>query len=253
MARPERNNVDYFPHDCTHGRKMYIIESKYGNDGYAVWFKLLEQIGLAEYHYLDLREETQLLYLSSLMKIDLKTFEDILNDLAKINAIHSQLYKQHKIIWSSKFIDSIEDAYSRRNNKCLQLQSLCNHLSIKLKQKRSKCKPTVDINPQSIGEDIKEEDIKLNNPFSEIFLPIWNKWKSYKKDEHKFKFKSIDTEQIAIDNLMIEAKGNEEMATKIIFQSIANGWKGFFKLKENGTDRKQELANALYKKFNPKG
>jgi hypothetical protein len=28
-----------------HGRKMYIIEEKFGNDGYATWFKLLEQLG----------------------------------------------------------------------------------------------------------------------------------------------------------------------------------------------------------------
>ena len=42
MARPERRNVDYFPHYLSEGKKMYLIEHKYGNDGYAVWFKVLE-------------------------------------------------------------------------------------------------------------------------------------------------------------------------------------------------------------------
>jgi hypothetical protein len=45
MAREQRRDVDYFPHECNHGRKMHIIESKYGNNGYAAWFKLLEELG----------------------------------------------------------------------------------------------------------------------------------------------------------------------------------------------------------------
>lgn len=28
MARPPRNNVDYFPHECIHGRKMFVIENE---------------------------------------------------------------------------------------------------------------------------------------------------------------------------------------------------------------------------------
>ena len=43
MARPERNNVDYFPFLCKEGKAMFYIEQKYGNDGYATWIKLLRQ------------------------------------------------------------------------------------------------------------------------------------------------------------------------------------------------------------------
>jgi hypothetical protein len=52
MAREQRRDVDYFPHECNHGRKMHIIESKYGNNGYAAWFKLLEELGKANNHYM---------------------------------------------------------------------------------------------------------------------------------------------------------------------------------------------------------
>ena len=114
MARPTKNTVDYFPHDCLHGRKMHIIETKYGNDGYAVWFKILEQLGLSENHYIDLREETQIMYLESILKIDEKLMWQILSDLAKLNAIDKDLYEEN-IIWSEKFTDSIMDAYKRRS------------------------------------------------------------------------------------------------------------------------------------------
>ena len=33
MARPERNNVDYFPFLCKEGKAMYYIEKKYKNKG----------------------------------------------------------------------------------------------------------------------------------------------------------------------------------------------------------------------------
>jgi len=61
MARPERRNVDYFPHPVKHGKKMFFIENKYGNDGYSSWFKILEQLGDADDHYLDLEDQSQLM------------------------------------------------------------------------------------------------------------------------------------------------------------------------------------------------
>ena len=57
MARPESNTVDYFPHPTNQGRKMRYMRSKYGNDGYAVWYCLLEQLGNAPNHFLDLSDE----------------------------------------------------------------------------------------------------------------------------------------------------------------------------------------------------
>lgn len=164
MARPSRNNIDYFPHECVHGRKMFVIESKYGNDGYAVWFKLLERLGDTDNHYLNLSDETELMYLASLMKVDENKFKNILNDLAKLGAIDKELYEENKIIWSQKFYESIQDAYNKRNNKCLDRNSLI-LLLISLgirKPNKSSTKPdkstqSSDINPQSKEEEIKEK------------------------------------------------------------------------------------------------
>ena len=51
--RPKKAIVDYFPHFVSHGKTMFTIEMKYGNDGYAFWFKLLEILGSTENHYID--------------------------------------------------------------------------------------------------------------------------------------------------------------------------------------------------------
>lgn len=114
MAREQRKDVDYFPHDCMHGRKMHIIESKYGNDGYATWFKILEQLGKANNHYLDVSDDSVLMFLASVCKIDEERMISILNDLSKLGAIDKYLFENYKVIWSKKFNDSIADAYRKR-------------------------------------------------------------------------------------------------------------------------------------------
>lgn len=134
MAREQRKDVDYFPHDCVHGRKMHIIESKYGNDGYATWFKLLEQLGKANNHYLDISDETQIMWLTSIFRISEETTISILNDLAKLEAIDRYLYENHKIIFSQKFTDSITDAYRKRKNKIIEYSDILNELGIKTVQ-----------------------------------------------------------------------------------------------------------------------
>lgn len=75
------------------------------------------------------------------------------------------------------------------------------------------------------------EKLDLKIPFSESFTDHWIKWKDFKKKEHRFFFKSVHSEQEALNVLVKLSDGIEETAIDIIQQSIANGWKGLFALK----------------------
>lgn len=83
-----------------------------------------------------------------------------------------------------------------------------------------------------------EKKLELIHPFSEKFLDQWYTWKAYKKKEFKFLFKSIESEQEAINELINLSDKDESIAIQIIKKSMASGWKGFFKLKNNGADTK---------------
>ena len=131
MARGQRKDVDYFPHECNHGRKMSIIEAKYGNDGYATWFKLLELLGKANNHYISIADDTTLMFLSSVFRLDENKTLLILNDLSKLGAINSFLYENHKVIWSEKFVESIKDAYRQRAAVVFQYSDVLTHLGLK--------------------------------------------------------------------------------------------------------------------------
>lgn len=102
------------------------------------------------------------------------------------------------------------------------------------------------------GDTRFDKKLILENPFSEKFLDDWITWKNYKKTEFRFLFKSIESEQAALNDLVDKAGGIEDTAKKIIHQSMANGWKGLFALKENGqSDSKNGKAKPGAKATNP--
>lgn len=83
------------------------------------------------------------------------------------------------------------------------------------------------------------------NPFSEAFEPTWKLWKDFRWDEHKFKYKGVISEQMALKRLVTLTEGDEEKAIRIIEQSISRGWMDFYELKQpnpNGRTRKKTSA-----------
>ncbi len=86
---------------------------------------------------------------------------------------------------------------------------------------------------KTIQQDFTEQ--KVIYPFdSEYFIEQWGLWKDYKKTEFNFRFKSTQSEQAQLTQLSNLSNTNEQTAIAIIHQSMANGWKGFFELKNNG-------------------
>lgn len=160
MARPERNNVDYFPFYCEEGNKMFYIEETYGNDGFATFIKLLRELAKTNYHYLDLSKPTTIMFLSAKCKVSKETLLAIIKDLVELGKFDSFLWHENSIIWCQNFVDSIQDAYSRRNNNCITYDGLLQHLISLGIHKPSFCDKKEYSNTQSIVEYIKEEEIK---------------------------------------------------------------------------------------------
>jgi hypothetical protein len=114
MARPKTQTVDYFPHSCNNGKTIFILEQKFGNNGYAFWFKLLERLGKTEGHYLNLTDDVEFLFLCSITRLESDNCIEILDLLASIEAIDKELWQTNKTVWCQHFVDGLEDLYSRR-------------------------------------------------------------------------------------------------------------------------------------------
>jgi hypothetical protein len=72
--------------------------------------------------------------------------------------------------------------------------------------------------------------IKISFIGNEI-VEYWDLWKDYKNKQFKFKYKTVQSEQAAFDDLVRLSEKNCNNAIEIIKQSMANGWKGLFELK----------------------
>lgn len=95
----------------------------------------------------------------------------------------------------------------------------------------------------SINKKEKEEQ-ELIFPFeSHEFLSYWNDWINYKSEEHKFHYKTVVSKQAALMKINKLSGGDEKTAIKIINESMANGWKGFFKLNNNEGNTKARKSN----------
>ena len=85
-------------------------------------------------------------------------------------------------------------------------------------------------------EKVKKEKVKIEIVYpwpSEKFINTWESWKDYKSKDHKFKYRSLGSEQASLNELANISKGYEDTAIQIIHQSMAKGWKGLFELKTN--------------------
>jgi hypothetical protein len=98
---------------------------------------------------------------------------------------------------------------------------------------------------QSKGKERKENKTIITNSFSKDFLNDWNTWLNFKKTNFKFEYKTIESEQIAFNSLYKLSNQNQNTAREIIHQSIANGYKGLFELKQNQNAKptNQQLQN----------
>jgi hypothetical protein len=113
MGRHQSNTVEYFPHIAKHGKTLFILKSRFGNDGYAFWFQLLEILCLAENHYYDCRDEEAWQYLLSVTGVDEISGTQILSLLAKLGKIDAELWDT-KMIWCQKLVSNLEDVYKKR-------------------------------------------------------------------------------------------------------------------------------------------
>jgi len=113
-GRYEKNTVDYFYHSAKHGKTIYILQQRFGNNGYAFWFKLLEELCDHENHYIELLSEEEIEFMASKMLLSTTEMEEILDLLAKLDAIDKELWKNH-IIWCQNLVNEFTRIYQKRN------------------------------------------------------------------------------------------------------------------------------------------
>lgn len=113
--RTQRNVVDYFPHDAraSEGDTLTILESRFGNDGYSFWFKLLERLSRSDDHFIDCRDPIKWQLMCAKANTTPEKALSIVETLLELNAIDKDLWGS-RVIWCQKLVENLTEVYRNR-------------------------------------------------------------------------------------------------------------------------------------------
>ena len=115
MARPQKNIVEYFSHYVTPGKELQLLTDKFGNDGYAFYFRLRELLGRTPNHCYSVEDEIDWLFFVKQMGLDEDRTSDIINYSVKIRDLDKQSWED-KRLWSQNFVDELVHVYDKRTS-----------------------------------------------------------------------------------------------------------------------------------------
>jgi hypothetical protein len=210
----------YFSHDYNsrNDEKIKFLIRKHGITGYGLFWAIIEDLynnanalrtdyeGIAYDYRLDSEFVKSVINDFGLFVFDGETFGSL--------SVQKRLDER-----DSKSVKARESA-SKRWTNANAMQSQCEGNAIKERKVK----------------EIKEKKVNKGKeivfPFdSEIFKKYWSLWLEFKKEQFNFTYKSNISIQSALNELVRLSNGQEQIAIKIIEQSMAKGWQGFFQLK----------------------
>jgi hypothetical protein len=128
MPRPRKQGMDYFPHDCDARNDLKIrkLRALYSNDGYAVYFILLENIYKEKNYEIEVLDGETPLILAEECKLTLEKFTEILNKCLDLGLFDRQLYEERKVITSNAIKIRTEPVELERKRKRYSSQNIEN-------------------------------------------------------------------------------------------------------------------------------
>jgi len=103
MARPQKDGMDYFPHDsdAVNDEKIEALRVLYGNDGYAFYFILLERIYRTAEFELDISDAETIQILCRKVAVTQEQFNRMLETALKRKCFDRDAYEQRGVLTSS--------------------------------------------------------------------------------------------------------------------------------------------------------
>lgn len=231
MARPIKNNADYFPHDADmrNDPRIKALRRKFGIEGYGIYSMLLEFLTDSD-------------------------FFEFKNDSLSLELVAGDFdIETDKLVTILQYCFQLDLFQLDAKTNIISCKSLDNRLEPLLsKRKRDRNEVIADDNTQSKVKKSKvnkskEEKSKAVDPLRALILPfgdsfkiVWNEWVTFRKELKKKLTLSTAQKQI---NFLGGRAENE--AIEIINQSITNGWTGLFDIKTNGHSKPKEVKEKL--------
>jgi len=115
MARPLKDGLTYFQHDVSMSadEKLEALEAVHGNDGYAVYNKLLERI-YKSFGKIDLSDDVQRLSIARKCNVTAEKFEAIIADAVRFRLFDKESWEKKKSLTSERIRAQLETVEEER-------------------------------------------------------------------------------------------------------------------------------------------
>lgn len=252
---PMKNNISYYTHkaDSHNHWKFKVLRKRYGWAGEGKFWALNNMIADAEGCTLDLGDEGKLASIAVDLDFEPTGLKEFIQYLLHVSKL---VFEKDGGITTGIVQDIFSEVMDRRisdrkrkipsgvqpEKRIFHAESSNFHAeNQQSKVKESKVNKITAITAPPLPPELPKNNFL--EKFSFDFQKKWQVWRDYKKKQHRFSYKSDDTEIAALDELFRKAGNSEAVAMEILQQSIANGWKGFFELKNNFNATKNDTSN----------
>lgn len=177
MARPVKEGMDYFPHDtdARNDLKIRKLRAMFGNDGYATYFILLENIYRQKTYELQVPDDETILILAEECKVDYDKFNKILLKCIDLGLFDRDIYNDEKILTSNSIklrSEPIETTRARKREwkksklkKVLDVDNKVNYEVLDVQSAQRKENESIE--EESIENKTKENNNKENESIEE--------------------------------------------------------------------------------------
>lgn len=167
MGRKVKKTTSHFLHENDHSgnKELYLLQKRFGNDGYAFYFKMLELISKTEGFVIDITSEYSIVSIADYMNLSKERFVEILLYAAEIGLIEQFMFKNKKKICSVIFIKQLKQIF--RRNK-LEIDKIIENIA-KLEEKAMKEYKDTNHEKKCENDTLKcDLDSKINELSNEV-------------------------------------------------------------------------------------
>ena len=262
-GRKFKEGLDYFELDCHMDEKVRLIQAEFGLKGFAVIVLLLQEIYGGRGYYMSWDDDRSLLFMSEngVTGGDKNLIQDIVAACIRRNIFSEELFHKYQILTSSGIQKRYLNAVARREKVELKKEYLLinvdiNRISVDIKSiSANRNEENVDRNAQRKEEKRREEERKEKKkpapppvyyPNDEALDKTFKDFIEFrKKIKHPLTDRAMELIQKDIEKLAsVNGIMDNDLAIRILEQSIKRGWRGVFPLKEED-QRPRQQTNTI--------
>ena len=224
MARPNKEGLDYFPHDtdAVNDPKIQALMALHGPTGYAFYFIILERVFRTENGRITIGKLAEKAGLAKTIGINIKTFDEILETALEVECFVLEENHLTSSGIKKRFSSVNEIREKERKRKEEYKNKIKDKEKVKVKEKTGRGKPAE--NPRKTSDEV-------------FILPEWidkEAWASFEEMRNKIKKPMTDKAKKLVTSELekLKASGNDPVA--VLNQSTRNSWQDVYALKDKG-------------------